>query len=255
MSITANGLTLTIGGHDLIRGVDLTTVPGEMIAIVGPNGAGKSTLLRLLGGLTSATAGSVTLDGHELSGLPVLELARKRSYLGPELPTGLDFTVRDVVRMGRHPWQSGRVGSEEATEIALAALDLVNLADRPHSQLSTGEARRTQIARVLAQGSPLLLLDEPTSGLDLAHTELVIHRLALEARADRTVITVLHDLNDAAVAASRVVAMSDGEVVADGPAGEVLTESLLTDLYRHPVRVIDHPHRPGVLILPMPRDD
>lgn len=254
MTLTAERVTLRRDGADLVREVDLSIDRGEVVAVVGPNGAGKSTLLRLLAGLVEPTDGSVSIDGAPLDALSPIELARRRAYLSPDIPAALDFTVADIVDMGRHPWQGMSSGAAWSVEQTLDELELRALATRRHSTLSTGEARRAHLGRVLAQGSPYLLLDEPTSGLDIAHTELVLGRLGAAARADRSVLVVLHDLNSAAAIADRVVMMGGGVVVADGPTGDVLTAGVIGEVYRHPVTVVAHPNRPGPLILPLPRE-
>lgn len=254
MTLTATRATLRRDGADLVREVDLSAERGQVVAVVGPNGAGKSTLLRLLAGLVEPTAGSVSIDGAPIETLSPIELARRRAYLSPDLPAALDFTVADIVGMGRHPWEGVSSGTTWSVEQTLDELELGALANRRHSTLSTGEARRAHLGRVLAQGSPYLLLDEPTSGLDLAHTELVLSLLAGTARVGRSVLVVLHDLNSAAAIADRVVMMGGGVVVADGPTGDVLTAGVIGDVYRHPVTVVAHPNRPGPLILPLPRE-
>jgi len=152
--------------------------------------------------------------------------------------------------MGRHPWTSRSDRDRALTDRALEEMNLNDLADHVFATLSTGEARRTQIARVLAQDVEILLLDEPTSGLDIAHSEVVLDSLRRSARSGAAVVAVMHDLNAAARVVDRMVLLAHGAVVADGSPEDVLTEELLTEVYGHPIRISRHPFRQGILVLP-----
>lgn len=254
-TLEARAASSVIHGATILEDIDLSAKPKQVTAIVGPNGAGKTTLLRLLAGLARPSSGEVTIDGHSIASMPIAELARVRAYMSPVLPGAIGFSVREVVRMGRHPWRTTWGETREAVERSLVSLELEDLADRAHSTLSTGEARRTHVARILAQGTAVLLLDEPEGGLDIGYSALVLDRLREAAAEAKTVVAVLHDLNSAARIADHIIALHSGRVVAEGTPEDVLTGELLSEIYRHEVEVIPHPRRPGVLVLPGRPDD
>lgn len=250
MIVSASSVSYRIGETEILSNVDIDARPGEVTAVIGPNGAGKSSLLRLLSGLARANSGEISIDGRPIGSIPLGVLARRRGYMSPNPPDSIDFSVREVVAMGRHPWKSTRDDTDLAVDDSIDAMELRHLADRPHSTLSTGEARRTQLARLLAQGVPVLFADEPVSGLDIAFSELVLGRLRSIARAGNTVVTVLHDLNAAAQYSGHLVLVGEGHVIAAGSPEDVLNTDLLSEVYRHPVDVLAHPSRPGLLVLP-----
>ena len=252
LAVAAEGLGVQIGGRWLLRDVDLTVSPSEVVALVGPNGAGKSTLLRALAGDKPASAGRVLLDGRPIEDYRPRDLALRRAVLPQQAVIQFAFTAREVVEMGRAPY-----GSDEEADAAIVTRSLEHaeaghLADRIYPSLSVGEQSRVSLARVLAQETPILLLDEPTAALDLRHQGLVMSLCRRIARAGGTVLVVLHDLNLAAGFADRVVLLCDGRLVADGTPVDTLTESLLSDVFACPIAVVAHPARGGPLVLPLP---
>ena len=196
------------------------------------------------------TAGSVLLDGVPLHELSVRETARRRALLLQEQHLAFGFRVRDVVAMGRTPWH--RTPAEDRDEVvveeAMARADVLALADRLYPTLSGGERARTAFARVLAQETSVLLLDEPTAALDIRHQEHVLGIARSCADAGAAVGVVLHDLSLAAAWADRVVVLHDGRVRASGPPAVVLDPALLSDVYEHPVEVLEHAGR--LLVVP-----
>jgi iron complex transport system ATP-binding protein len=222
--------------------------------IVGPNGSGKSTLLRLAAGLLTPSAGTVTLDREPLTKLTRRMIARKIGFLPQETPPLFDYSVEDVVRMGRYihaGWfgESDREG-DQAVEEALEAVGVLPVRTRPLSQLSGGERRRSLIAAVLAQRPRLLLLDEPTSALDLHHAIAVMRLLATLGRSGRAaVVIVTHDLNLASLFADRLLMIFKGRILADGTPQEVLTQEVLSTAYGKDVLVQRHPVTGGPLIV------
>lgn len=212
---------------------------GELVAVVGPNGAGKSSLLSLLAGDTEPVEGSVVLDDQPLHGVAPLELARRRAVLTQTNIVAFPFTVREVVAMGRFPWAARKVSDDDDRIVAAAmdACDIAHLANRRITKLSGGEAARVALARVLAQETPVILLDEPTASLDIKHQEMVMDMLREKAQGGTLVIIVVHDLEAAASIASRLLVMSNGRVVADGPPQEVLSSQLLSEIYEYPIEV------------------
>ena len=253
-AIAATGLTFRVKDAVLVSDVDFRAEWGELVAIIGPNGAGKSTLLSLLAGDLVASAGSATIDGIELGGAAPAELATLRAVLSQRTPIDIPFTAAEVVAIGRFPHRRDAANSgEHDTAVVAAAMertDTRRFAGRIFSTLSGGERTRVSLARVLAQDTPVVYLDEPTTALDVAHQERMMRQVASLAAEGRCVVTVLHDLNAAAVYADRIVLMSEGRVVAEGSPREVLRADTLNETYGHPMLVIDHPLHDCPLVLP-----
>ncbi|HLF60675.1 MAG TPA: heme ABC transporter ATP-binding protein [Acidimicrobiia bacterium] len=247
--LSADRITCRLDDATVVAETSLRVDAGEFVAIVGPNGAGKSTLLAMLAGELSPTTGTINLGDEPLQGISLEVRARRRAYLPPNPLDEIAFTVRDVVTMGRHPWRSQGLADDELVETAMRAVGVEELADRVFGSLSTGEAQLAQVARILAQETRLLLLDEPTAGLDISHQEAVLETLRESTRDFRAVVAVIHDLNAAASVADRVVVMSKGSTVALGSPSEVLRDTLLSEVYAHPIAVVDHPFRGGPLVL------
>ncbi|GIJ61978.1 ABC transporter ATP-binding protein [Virgisporangium aurantiacum] len=250
-ALAIEGLSVTLGGAEILSGVDLTVAAGEWVTVIGPNGAGKSTLLRAVGGRL-AHRGSISINGTHVSALSRRARARAVAAVAqtPVVPPGM--TVIDYVLLGRTPYISP-LGRESARDLAvvdgvLARLDLVAFAGRLLPTLSGGERQRVFLARALAQEAPLLLLDEPTSALDIGHQQDVLD-LVDDLRRDRNlaVLATMHDLSVAGEYADRMVLMAGGRVVAAGPPAEVLTEELLTTQYRARVKVLQGAHGPIVV--------
>lgn len=247
----ARSLTCRLGGREVLSDVDLALGERELIVVVGPNGAGKSTLLGALAGDIAATGGTVELDGRDLNSWTPRELARRRSFLAQSNEVGFGFPVRDIVAMGRHPWDApGEMDlDEEIIEAALRRTDTAMLADRSFRALSGGEKARVSLARVLAQDTQIVLLDEPTAALDLRHTEEVLSLTATLAREGRTVVVVAHDLSLAATYADRLVIVDSGRVVADGPPTVVLTPEVVRSTWGLAVEV--HAVAGGIVVVPV----
>jgi iron complex transport system ATP-binding protein len=250
MRLTATGVSVTLGGSRILDDVDLTCPGGELVALVGPNGAGKSTLLAALAGDLPLESGAVELDGVPVRERSARELARSRAVLPQRQTLAFGFPVREVVRMGRSPWHRTERAADDERVIdqALQRAGVDDLAARLFPTLSGGEQSRTSFARILAQQTPVLLLDEPTAALDIRHQEAVLSVAREAARAGSAVVVVLHDLSLAAAYADRVVVLSRGRLRATGPPGEVLTSGLLTEVYEHPVEVVEH--RGALVVVP-----
>lgn len=211
----------------IVHELNLRIKEGTITALVGPNGCGKSTLLRGLSRLIKPTRGSVYLDGRQVHAMKAKELAKQLGILpqSPTAPEGL--TVHELVAQGRYPHQSWfQQWSAEDEKIVKDALDITNLsmfADRPVDTLSGGQRQRAWIAMALAQQTDVLLLDEPTTYLDLAY-QMDVLDLLYDLNADgRTIIMVLHDLNQAARYADTIVALRGGQIVAQGTPEKVMT--------------------------------
>ncbi|MFJ6166553.1 ABC transporter ATP-binding protein [Micromonospora orduensis] len=247
-----------VAGYDertVLDGLDLDLPSDAFTVIVGPNACGKSTLLRTMARLLTPRRGTVLLDGTAIRDLPTREVARRLGVLpqSPLVPEGV--TVADLVGRGRQPYQRWwRQWSSEdgaAVEQAMTLADVADLADRPVDSLSGGQRQRVWIAMTLAQDTDALLLDEPTTFLDLAHQVEVLdllHRLRVER--GRTVVAVLHDLNQAARYADHLVAMRAGAVVAAGPPREILTADLVHDVFGLACVVVPCPVTGAPLVVP-----
>ncbi|MEB8339397.1 ABC transporter ATP-binding protein [Streptomyces endophyticus] len=253
--LTAESLTLAYDDRTVVDGLDLRIPDGKVTVIVGPNACGKSTLLRALGRLLKPRAGTVLLDGAELARIPGRDIARAIGVL-PQSPTPPDgITVADLVARGRQPhqkwWQQWSEADERAVTQALEHTNTTALADRPVDELSGGQRQRVWIAMALAQETELLLLDEPTTYLDIAHQVEVLDLVRrLNHERGRTVVAVLHDLNQAARYADHLVAMKDGRIVAEGPPAEVITADLVHAVFGLHSVVVPDPVTHSPLVVP-----
>lgn len=232
-----------------MRGVSLSLEPGFW-AILGPNGAGKSTLLRLLSGEWQPSEGRVFLKGVPLEGYTPAQLALKRAFLPQQRSLAFPYTAREVVALGRLPHQRNRPESpadRERIAWALAQTGALAWADRPYYSLSGGERTRVDLARVLAQETPILLLDEPTNHLDPRQQLEVLALAQRLAQEGRLVLAALHDLNLAALFADQLLLLMEGRLVATGTAEKLLQPALLQEVYGVPFEVLEHAGRRLVL--------
>ena len=242
----------------VLHRLNLAVAPGEVIALVGPNGSGKSTLLRALGRVLRPRGGAVLLDGRAMTEWPTREVARRLALL-PQGPTlANDTTVEELVWLGRSPHQ-GLLGlptpaDHAAVRWAIAETGIGPLVRRQMSALSGGERQRAWLALALAQQPEVLLLDEPTTFLDLSHQLEVLDLIRyLNLEHGLTVVMVLHDLNQAARYAGRIVVLRDGRVYAEGPPAAVLTPAALRDVFGVDGRVLRGPDGVEMVIVPVGR--
>lgn len=251
-AVRAEAISYRRGEAVLVDHVDLTIEPGEILGIVGPNGAGKTTLLRILAGDLTPSDGAATVGDLDPSRATPLELAQVRAYLSPKGVSENPFAVRDTVAMGRHPHRRAMIDPDQHDAIVDSAMertDVLHLASRVMSSLSSGEQQRVGLARVIAQETAVLFLDEPTSALDIGHQETVMGALRALADAGTAVVVILHDINLAAAHSDRIMLLNEGRSIASGPPSVVLTGERLSSVYRQPMTVVDHPHRDCPLVL------
>lgn len=243
--LQARDLELRYGDRVVSTRLSLDIPDGAFTVIVGRNACGKSTLLRALVRLLRPADGAVLLDGADLRSLPAKRAARTLGFLPQDAHSPEDITVRQLVARGRFPHQSplslwSGVDEAAVTE-AMATAGVADLADRVVTALSGGQRQRAWVAMVLAQQTPYLLLDEPTSFLDIAHQFRLLDLLARLRDEGRTVIAVLHDINQACRYADQLIAMRDGHVVAQGPAADVVDADLVADVFDLPAVVVPDP--------------
>jgi iron complex transport system ATP-binding protein len=244
--LVAAQITVGYGSRAVLDGLDLGIEDASFTALVGPNGSGKSTLLRSLGRLLRPRHGTVLLDGRSLAERSTAEIARELAVLPQAPPTPAALTVRQLVAHGRYahlgPLRRSGQTDHEAVEDALRTAGLLELAERDVDSLSGGERQRAWVALTLAQRAPVLLLDEPTTFLDVGHQFEVLELLSdLRSRTGMTVVVVLHDLNQAARFADRLVVLHAGRIVADGPPAHVLDEALLAEVFGVTAQLISDP--------------
>jgi iron complex transport system ATP-binding protein len=228
-TLVAHALGVRRGSRSILQGLDLTATSGEFIAVIGPNGAGKSTLLAALAGLLVPDAGSVELDGAPLPGITPRELARRRAYLPQNARCEWPLPVERMVALGLAP-----AGHEDLARIdaVLADCDLTAQRAQPVTTLSGGELARAMLARALVSEPQVLIVDEPLAGLDPRHAWDASRRLRnLAVEQGRLVIASIHDINIALRRATRIWALRDGRMLADGPPAEVLGTALLGELF------------------------
>lgn len=252
-------VSLAYGKQLVVTDVSFRVRRGEFVAVLGPNGSGKSTLLRALCRLHPLLSGSVSFLGKPLASFKQRELARQLALVRQESFISFDFTVKEVVAMGRLPYL-GRWQQESTADLALidAYLELTriaDLADRSMHALSGGERQRVFLAQAMTQEPELLLLDEPTNHLDINHQIEVLDLVHAQNRQRQlTVVAVLHDLNLAALYADRLLVLHEGKLVADGAPADVLTTGTIEQVYGCSAAIVAHPVLDGPQVLLLPSD-
>jgi iron complex transport system ATP-binding protein len=253
--LRAQHLTLGYAEADVVRDLTVALPTGHITALVGPNACGKSTLLRGLARVLPPRSGAAYLDGEEIHRLPTQEVARRLGLLpqSPHAPEGL--LVEDLVARGRYPHQGWlrqwSADDERVVRESLERSGTWDLRHRPVDELSGGQRQRAWIAMALAQETELMLLDEPTTYLDLAHQIEILDLLHdLNRREGRTIVIVLHDLNQAARYADHLVAMRDGRIRVVGRPSDVVTEAMVLEVFGVEARVITDPVSQAPLVIP-----
>ena len=218
---------------EILRGVSLQVHPGEFVGVIGPNGSGKSTLLKNIYRMLTPTSGEIWLDGKSLIKMSNRKMAERLAVVAQESEANFDFTVGEVVQMGRYPRKKMmEAANDQDREIVKQSLGMVGMEEfleRSFLTLSGGEKQRVLIARALAQETELIILDEPTNHLDIGSQ---IKTLSLLKNSGKTVLTALHDLSLAARFCDRVYVLQDGKNLCDGEPETLISSELVKELYQ-----------------------
>lgn len=238
--IEAKTLSKRYNDRLVVQDVSLQIPRGGVTAIIGPNGAGKSTLLSMISRLTPMSAGSVEIDGMDVTRTPGPELARRLSILRQHNQTSLRLSVRDLVAFGRFPHSGGRLTAEDQRHIdeALDYLSLSEFQDRHLDELSGGQRQRAYVAMVMCQDTDYVLLDEPLNNIDMRFAVDMMQLLRRAAdEKGKTVVVVLHDINFASCYSDHIIAMRGGQLAWQGTPDEVMRDETLSELYEIPMQV------------------
>ncbi len=255
--ITFEAVRVRYAGAEVeaLAGVSFGAASGRLTAVVGPNGSGKSTLVRALLGRVPLAGGRVAVGADAVEALPRRTLAQRVAVVSQREEPAFPLAVRDYVALGRYPWQAawGTPSSDDRAAVARALSDAAigPLTERRTDTLSGGEWQRVRVARALAQDTPAIVLDEPTTFLDIAHEMACFELLSALVRAGRCVMVVSHQLNLVARFADRVVLLSRGHVVADGPPDQVMRGETLERVYEWPLVVSRDPAVGAPTLVPL----
>lgn len=240
MKISAENISVSFGANKILEDISLESASKEFVGIIGPNGGGKSTLLKCIYRTLKPSVGCVYLDGCPLESMSVRDSAKKMAVVAQHNYYNFEFTVQEVVLMGRAPYKRtlARDNNEDyhIVEASLKMVGMGRFAERNFSTLSGGEQQRVILARALAQKTPCLILDEPTNHLDITH-QLEILKLVKEI--DVTVVAAIHDLNIAAMYCTRLFVLKDGEIIGKGTPREVLTTHFIREVYSVETEIIE----------------
>lgn len=236
--VAVEDVSVAVDGHQILDQVLLNVQSGEFVGLVGPNGCGKSTLLRTIYRVLKPDAGQISYDGDDVWKLSTREAARRTAVVAQERMGEFDFTVGELVMMGRMPHKSmfegDGVADRQIVEDALNHVDMATKATRRFMSLSGGEKQRVLVARALAQQARFLVLDEPTNHLDIRHQ---LDLLILLRQLKVTTLAALHDLNLAARYCDRIVMLDAGKIVAQGRPEDVLTPERIAEVYKVGARI------------------
>ena len=239
MNIKAENINITLEKNNILKDINIEVDNKEVVGIIGPNGSGKSTLLKCIYRVLNPSKGVIKLDNININNISVKESSKKLAVLSQHNNYNFDFTVKDIVLMGRSPHKRfmERDNKEDYDIVneALKMVEILELKDRSFQSLSGGEQQRVILARALAQQPKCLILDEPTNHLDIKY-QLQVMRIV--KKLDIEVIAAIHDLNIAAMYCDKIYVVKDGEVIKYGTPKEVLTEKLIKEVYEVDAEVI-----------------
>lgn len=245
MQLRAENLYAGYGNKNILNGLSLTLPAGKITALIGPNGCGKSTLLKCFSRLLTPTSGEIRLGNDDVATLHGRTLARKLALLPQQHVAPEGIFVHELVGYGRSPWLNlwGRLGERDkaAVEQAMQETNITELAQKRVSELSGGQRQRVFLAMVLAQDTPLVLLDEPTTYLDISHQVELMSLLRRQNQQGKTLVAVLHDLNQASRYCDHLVMMAEGKIIAQGTPQAVMTPALLQQVFDIDAQVYPEP--------------
>lgn len=239
----------------VLEGINLQINSGEFFGIIGPNGSGKTTLFKLILGFLKPDSGTIKIDGDDLKNIRRKQIARKISAVMQDFLPAYDFTVQEIVHMGRTPYLGLLSGEEEkdyrVVREVIEETELGGFEEKTFSRLSGGEKQRVLIAKCFAQKTPILLLDEFVSHLDPGHIQQLVQRVYQKNKREKvTVLGIFHDINTASLYCDRLAVLNEGKIVKTGPPDLVIDEEILTRVYNAKGFVIKHPKtgKPQVLL-------
>ena len=239
MNIKTENINVTLEKNNILKGINIEVDNKEFVGIIGPNGSGKSTLLKCIYRILKPSEGVIKLDGIDMKNISIKESSKKLSVLSQHNNYNFDFTVKEIVLMGRAPYKKfmERDNKEDYDIVndALEKVDMLEFKDRSFQSLSGGELQRVILARALAQKPKCLILDEPTNHLDIKY-QLQLMRIVKSLNIE--VIAAIHDLNIAAMYCDKIYVLKDGKIVKCGKTNEVLTKKLIKDVYEVDADVI-----------------
>ena len=252
--IKITGISHHIGKQQILHDINLALPPSQVIALIGPNGAGKSTLFSVMARLQPLQSGQVSFavnnEERDIVRCDARTLSKTVAMLGQDNHVQGRLRVHELLMFGRYPYHQGQPTTNDQKKVQeiIERFELQPLADRFLSALSGGQRQRVLIAMIVCQDTPYLLLDEPLNNLDMYHAGRLMRELReLSHSQQKTVVIVLHDINQAAQFADTVVTMKDGRVLATGAPVEVLTQETMKDLYNVDVTVLNHQGRPVIV--------
>ena len=252
--IKINNVSHHIGKQQILHDITLSLPPSQVIALIGPNGAGKSTLFSVMARLQPLQSGQVSFvvgnEEHDIANCPARTLSKTVAMLGQDNQVQGRLRVHELLMFGRYPYHQGQPTADDQQKVQeiIERFELEPLAERFLSTLSGGQRQRVLIAMIVCQDTPYLLLDEPLNNLDMYHAGRLMRELReLSHNEQKTVVIVLHDINQAAQFADTVVTMKEGHVLATGAPVDVLTHETMKELYKVDVTVLNHHGRPVIV--------
>ena len=242
MKLKIEGLEYEIGKQKILKGIDLEIPKGKFVGIIGPNGSGKSTLLKNIYRVYKPSKGKIYIDGKEINEMKSKEIAKELAILAQESSTQFDFTVEDVVKMGRYPYKSMFEDySKEDIKLVdemIKRVGLENYKDRSFNTLSGGEKQRAFIARALVQDTDFIILDEPTNHLDITYQ---IQLMDIIKSMNVTVFAALHDMNISAMYCDYIIVMKHGEILKNGTVDEIFTSETIKEVFGVDSYILENP--------------
>lgn len=249
MDLTVNDLSVTLGEKEIVKKVSLKTSDNSFVALLGPNGSGKSTLLRSIYRVLKPSGGIILFDGKDSMELSGKKLAKEMAVVSQFSNMNFDFTIREIVMMGRTPhlnmFQTESSKDYEIVNLALEKVGMKHYGNRSYTSLSGGEKQRIMLARAIAQEPKLLILDEPTNHLDVRYQ---LQILSIVKDLGINVLAALHDLTLASQFCDYLYLLKDGEIDSEGKPGEVLTKETIKRVYDIDCEILNAPNTNGLLI-------